>query len=208
MSNWETLECAGKLSGVGGKEPRCYSWRCYELALCVWDFRYTMKFACGSASTYLTCQSYLRKHLWNWAGIHLRGIWTPRQQQSNSPVCQASREDHLCRYLLGDLWVLVALEAQGVQLVLGPPKPTKNSSQVCFRGINHTKRHWFTQKERKTGWKKLPRAGLWLLHCLWQRLHFALKTRGLYLCSPISHRAEGSNSKLLVLPQDIYQNLG
>jgi len=34
----------------------------------------------------------------------------------------------------------VALEAQGVQLVLGPPKPTKNSSQVCFRGIKHTKK--------------------------------------------------------------------
>lgn len=208
MSNWETLERVGKLSGIGGKEPRWYSWPCYELGLCLLDLRYSMKCTCGSASTDLICQSYLTKHLWNLVGMHMRGIWTPWQQQTNSPVCQASHEDHLCRYLLEDLWVLVALEAQGVQLVPGPPKSTKNWSQVCFRVINHTKRHWFTQKEYKIGWKKLPRTGQCLFHCLWQRLHFALKTKGLYLSSAISHRAEISNSKLLVLPQDRHQNLG
>lgn len=73
----------------------------------------------------------------------------------NSPLSQASHEDHLCQCLLGDLWVLVALEVQGAQLVLGPPKPIKNSSQICFRGINHIKTHQFTHKECKPGWKKL-----------------------------------------------------
>lgn len=130
-------------------------WTC-----CVWwgDFRYTVKFVCGSASTCLICQSSQTifetelAHTWEEFG----------HQQTNSPEYQASLEDHLCQYLLGDLWVLVALEVQGVQLVLGPPKPAeKNHHQKFAFKAPTTLKDIVSQKERKISWKELPWARHW-----------------------------------------------
>ena len=108
----------------------------------------------------------------------------------------------------GTSWSWWPWRPRGSSLSLVPLNQQKTHHKFALEASNTQKRHWFTQKEHKTGQKKLPWAGQWLLHCLWQRLHFALKTGGLYPSSAISHRAKGSNSKLLVLPQNICQNLG
>lgn len=136
---------------MGGKESGCYFWPCYTLLLCVWDFRYTLKLP-GVQLLHVLLASLTSENVFDTTPAYTREMCIPKQQQSNSPLSQAFHEDHLCQCLLGDLWVLVALEVQGVQLVLGPPKPIKNSSKICFRGTNHIKTHQFTHKECKASW--------------------------------------------------------
>lgn len=76
MSNIETLECVGKLSGEQDKEPRCYSWPSNELALCGWDFRYTITLPVVQLA-HILLANLTSENIFETEQTYLRGIWTP-----------------------------------------------------------------------------------------------------------------------------------
>lgn len=110
-----------------------------------------------STPTYLTCQPYLRNifetelaHTGEEFRHHDSSRLTHRYARHPTRTIFAS----ISRGTSGSWW---PWGPRGSSLSLVPlNQQQKKSSEICFRGINRAKRHRFTQKECKMGWKKQP----------------------------------------------------